>query len=234
MSDYDSDDYELSEETRAVLMQVMNHMQNKRAQFEALQRKEAAESSDEEDLGDVDMDLFTENWQLSQFWYNDDTAKALAQESLDNTKDGAIIACISSPSAFLALRKMELPKNTKIYVLEFDTRFDVFGKQFVLYDYNIPTRFSKAEELKGKVDYIIADPPFLSDECMNKTMQTVKFLLKEDGKAIYCTGLKMRLLIETYNFHMTTFEPKHKGGLSNEFKSYTNYDSKAFPRAPAA
>ncbi|RUS14734.1 hypothetical protein BC938DRAFT_477254, partial [Jimgerdemannia flammicorona] len=30
---------------------------------------------------------------------------------------------------------------------------------------------------------------------------------------------------------MTTFHPRHKGGLANEFRCYTNYPSEAMPWA---
>lgn len=35
-------------------------------------------------------------------------------------------------------------------------------------------------------DLVIADPPFLSDECLTKTALTIKFLAKKD--IVLCTG----------------------------------------------
>ena len=37
-------------------------------------------------------------------------------------------------------------------------------------------------------DMVIADPPFLSEECATKTSVTVKYLAKKDAKLLYCTG----------------------------------------------
>ena len=76
-----------------------------------------------------------------------------------------------------------------MFLFEFDTRFDVYGRQFIHYDYNKPTNFRLAPELEGKVDMIVVDPPFLSEECLEKTIETVKYLLKPEGKLILCTGL---------------------------------------------
>jgi len=84
--------------------------------------------------------------------------------------------------------------------LEFDTRFNVFGEDFQFYDYfnvfgedfqfydykeplNLPL------EWKQSFDVVIADPPFLSEECLCKTAVTAKFLAKD--KVIVCTGNKL-------------------------------------------
>ena len=42
-------------------------------------------------------------------------------------------------------------------------------------------------------DVVVADPPYLSEECLQKTAQTINFLAKE--KIILCTGklVAMRL-----------------------------------------
>ena len=37
-------------------------------------------------------------------------------------------------------------------------------------------------------DMVIADPPFLSEECATKTSVTVKYLAKKDAQLLYCTG----------------------------------------------
>ncbi|KAF9213331.1 hypothetical protein BGZ59_005522 [Podila verticillata] len=227
-SDSESDyELELSEETRKILQQVMAEKEAETERFEALKRQA---ESDFDQAKQADMSLFTENWQLSQFWYDDETSRALGQEALDNTNDSSVIVCISSPSAFVKLMSMEPPKNAKIYVFEFDTRFDIYGEQFVHYDFNHPDSFRLLDELKGKVDYIIADPPFLSDECLTKTLETVDVLRKpETGKVLFCTGAKMTDLLLSRQYTLTSFDPKHKGGLSNDFRSYSNYTSVKFP-----
>ena len=42
------------------------------------------------------------------------------------------------------------------------------------------------EDLKGIFDVVIADPPFLNDDCLTKTAITIKLLAKD--KLILCTG----------------------------------------------
>jgi hypothetical protein len=52
------------------------------------------------------MDAFTEDWNASQFWYNDETATTLAQQLLDGATDDTKIAVVSAPSAFIQLKNL--------------------------------------------------------------------------------------------------------------------------------
>ena len=64
---------------------------------------------------------------------------------------------------------------------------------FVYYDYKNPMSFGQTTSdsditLREYFDIVIADPPFLSEECMTKTSVTVKYLAKADAKLLFCTG----------------------------------------------
>ncbi|KAI8345826.1 putative N6-adenine methyltransferase-domain-containing protein [Mortierella sp. GBAus27b] len=175
------------------------------------------------------MDIFREDWQLSQFWYDEATSEKLAREILDNTDANSIVCCISSPTAYVKLMSMDPPNTNNLFLFEFDTRFDVYGRHFIHYDYSKPLEFRLAEELKGSVDMIVVDPPFLSEECLTKTLQTVRSLLKEGGKVVLCTGLVMAKIAKEDGLELTTFHPGHQNGLSNDFRCYVNYKSNQFP-----
>ena len=69
-------------------------------------------------------------------------------------------------------------------VLEYDRRFETYGNDFIFYDYNNPLEIP--EELKESFDLVVADPPFLAEECLQKTAQTIKFMAKD--KILICTG----------------------------------------------
>ncbi|SMQ55288.1 unnamed protein product [Zymoseptoria tritici ST99CH_1A5] len=211
------------------LLQEFNTEKDARAkQFEELKSK--AESDFE---GKLSMDFFGEDWNASQFWYTDETARTLARQLLkDATKDSAI-AVVSAPSVYVALRNIlaeesELPRP-KLCLLEIDTRFEVLGSDFDYYDFEQPLRLPA--ELKGKFDRIICDPPFLSDDCQTKTALTVRFLAREWSESglrfISCTGERMEAtIIKLYakiGVKTTGFEPKHSKGLSNEFWCYSNF-----------
>jgi hypothetical protein len=70
-------------------------------QFENL--KSQAEDDFE---GKLSMDAFTEDWNASQFWYNDETATVLARQLLDGATDDTKIAVVSAPSAFIQLKNL--------------------------------------------------------------------------------------------------------------------------------
>ncbi|KAK3811251.1 MAG: putative N6-adenine methyltransferase-domain-containing protein [Benniella sp.] len=232
--DSDSDsDLELSPETLRALQQVMQEQQEQQDRFEVL-RQQAEERFDQAQGGQaktpiLTMDIFREDWQLSQFWYDEATSEKLAREILNNSDANSIVCCISSPTAYVKLMSMDPPNSDNLFLFEFDTRFDVYGRQFIHYDYSKPLEFRLADELKGSVDMIVVDPPFLSEECLTKTLQTVRHLLKKDGKVVLCTGLVMSKIAKEDGLELTTFHPGHQNGLSNDFRCYVNYQSNQFP-----
>lgn len=94
------------------------------------------------------------------------------------------IACISAPTAYKKIKQIK-PITCEVICLEFDERFNIFGTDFVFYDYREPLKLPT--ELKNEFDVVIADPPFLSEECLTKMALTMKYLGKE--KLILCTGI---------------------------------------------
>ncbi|XP_075216053.1 EEF1A lysine methyltransferase 1 isoform X2 [Lycorma delicatula] len=125
---------------------------------------------------------FEENWQLSQFWYDDFTAQVLSNEISRAAGGSGKIALISCP-----------------------------------------TLYKPVKHLCGSNE----DPPFLSEECLQKTAVTVKFLAKD--KIILCTGAAMERLAEKLlGVKKCKFEPRHKNNLANEFSCYANYNFDEF------
>jgi len=91
-----------------------------------------------------------------------------------------------------------------VVVFEFDERFNVYGPEFVFYDYKYPLKFTYLPEkesdkdkrtLKNKFDVVVMDPPFLSEECLVKASMTTRWILKENGKIIACTGKLINIYI---------------------------------------
>uniref|UniRef100_A0A0B7ASV4 Protein-lysine N-methyltransferase ORF140848 n=1 Tax=Arion vulgaris TaxID=1028688 RepID=A0A0B7ASV4_9EUPU len=163
-----------------------------------------------------------EDWQLSQFWYDARTADILAREALAVAGDNGCIACVSSPTAYKRIR--ELRSNTvEVKCFEYDQRFQMYGQDFIFYDFNDPLNLDMS--LKNHFDVVVADPPFLSEECLTKTAITVKFLAKD--KIILCTGAVMETLAAKLLLALPCqFKPTHQKRLENEFLCYTNYESK--------
>ncbi|VDN02489.1 unnamed protein product [Thelazia callipaeda] len=168
-----------------------------------------------------------ENWQLSQFWYSEETASKLSQECTTCIGYEGRIACISCPTLLDHLLKYDCIASgrVKVTLFEYDTRFATkFPEEFVFYDYRKPLEIP--EFYHNAFDLIIIDPPFLSDECLIKIAQTVQFLSRFTGtKILVCTGLVMADLVKKlFNAHKCEFRPSHKHNLANEFVCYANYD----------
>ncbi|KAE8450048.1 hypothetical protein EG329_007187 [Mollisiaceae sp. DMI_Dod_QoI] len=186
--------------------------------------------------GKWSMDAFQEDWNESQFWYSDETATALAEELLSGTGKDTTIAVVSAPSVFVQLKNIlaekKEDKRPKIWLLEYDKRFEVFKDEFIFYDFKNPLKLPPS--MKASIDHIIVDPPFLSEDCQTKAAMTVRWLSRSWGtgspssKLIACTGERMSTLINklyrAQGVRTTTFEPVHSKGLSNEFFCYANFE----------
>lgn len=82
-------------------------------------------------------------------------------------------------------------KSKLIYLLtvdlfEFDNRFEAFGNFFIFYNYKDPVNVPN--HCVGAYQVVIADPPFLSEECLEKVALTIKKIVAPNGKIILCTG----------------------------------------------
>ncbi|KAG5949917.1 hypothetical protein E4U53_005635 [Claviceps sorghi] len=107
---------------------------------------------------------------------------------------------------------------------------------------SLVTRASKLterpENMKGSLDRVICDPPFLNEDCQTKAALTVRWLLKSDNststlpRVIVCTGERMEHVVtklyRSLEVRTTNYEPKHARGLSNEFYCYANFDCSAW------
>ncbi|XP_063088562.1 EEF1A lysine methyltransferase 1 isoform X2 [Cavia porcellus] len=172
MSDSDDDSPQLSAHTLAALQE-----------FFAEQKQHTEPNGD----GKYHVGIIEENWQLSQFWYSQETALRLAQEAVTAAGDNGRIACVSAPSVYQALRELHRD-GISASIFEYDRRFAVYGEDFVFYDYNNPLDLPNNIPAHS-FDIVIADPPYLSEECLQKTSETIKYLTR--GKILLCTGIEL-------------------------------------------
>lgn len=167
-----------------------------------------------------------EDWRMSQFWYSDETATQLAEEAVREAGEGGRIACLSAPSVYQKLKQGVVDGSDRVsaVVLEYDRRFASYGEDFVFYDYNKPLSLPDSVS-PHNFDIVLADPPYLSEECLSKVTQTIKYLSK--GKVLLCTGAIMENLAkDLLDVKMCSFLPKHNRNLSNEFRCFVNYPSR--------
>ncbi|XP_014216927.1 EEF1A lysine methyltransferase 1 [Copidosoma floridanum] len=162
---------------------------------------------------------FEENWQLSQFWYDEKTVETMTKGIVKCTENHARIGLISCPTLYKALIK--IAGNRQVKIFEFDERFSVFGSDFILYDYKNP--LNVPDDLHESFDLVVCDPPFLSEECLTNVASTIKLLTKKN--VILCSGSVMQDLAEKLlALKKCNFQPHHKNNLANEFWCYSNFD----------
>ncbi|CAN6719482.1 unnamed protein product [Malus baccata var. baccata] len=180
----------------------------------------AAESQAADSTGPA---LISEDWRLSQFWYDPRTAQTLAQEVLtlcNSATPSARVACVACPSLHAYLKNAD--SDVSVQLLEYDKRFEQYGSDFSFYDYNRPEDLPF--ELKNAFDIVVADPPYL--ECLEKVAQTISFLARsEKSHLLLLTGaVQKERAAELMGLHPCGFRPQHSSKLGNEFRLFTNYD----------
>lgn len=234
--DSDDEPLVLSAATLAALQQFRSEEEQRKEHFAKLYQ----ESEDRYDeLQKVSIDDYKEDWQLSQFWYSDETADILAKALLEGADEDTVVCIASAPSVYAAVTRLpaEQVPTKHIYLLEFDKRFEVMAgkKYFHFYDYNKPEEVP--EVIRNKCHRLLIDPPFLEEECQTKSAQAARNLLADINgektasgdqkfKLISSTGERMRDIIKkTYpETLLTSFLPEHKNGLSNEFRCYASFE----------
>jgi len=161
-------DGRLSASTLEALKSFMSERDEQQRRFEELRGK----AEDGHDKRIVTMTDFEEDWNQSQFWYDDATALSLAEELLEGATDQTVIGLVSAPSVYVKIQELKatgrISPNITVKLFEFDRRFEVFGEDFIPYDFQSPLRGLPAE-LKNKFDNVLVDPPFLSEDCQTKS-----------------------------------------------------------------
>lgn len=180
---------------------------------------EGKDSNEQED----EVRLVSENWRMSQFWYDRETAETISDEiRILAESTSSPIACIACPTLYAYLKKTD--PNISVQLLEYDKRFEQYGSDFIFYDYNEPEELPPA--LKHAFRVVVADPPYLSKECLEKVAQTISYLAQpQKSYLLLLTGeVQKERAADLLGLHPCGFRPQHSNKLGNEFRLYTNYD----------
>lgn len=98
-----------ADETRALSSSTLDALKEFYADRDArLKQFEDLKNVAEENASNqpLTMDAFAEDWNESQFWYSDETAKMLAEELLRGADGKKSIAVVSAPSVFVQLKNL--------------------------------------------------------------------------------------------------------------------------------
>ncbi|TYI65312.1 hypothetical protein E1A91_D09G148500v1 [Gossypium mustelinum] len=213
----DDDPPALSSQALAALKEFLEE------QRQSLANHETAENGEGTLEPESEVALVTEDWRLSQFWYDPETARTLSQEVLSLCSHSNYkVACIACPTLYAYLKKID--PNISVQLLEYDKRFEQYGSDFTFYDYNQPEDLPL--ELKHTYQVVIADPPYLSKECLEKVTQTISFLAQpRESHLLLLTGeVQRHRAAELLGLRACNFRPRHSSKLGNEFRVFTNYD----------
>ncbi|TDH67226.1 hypothetical protein CCR75_001603 [Bremia lactucae] len=190
----------------------------------------------------------SEDFRLSQFWYDEQTGRSLAKEAIEHSSNELKIAFVSTPAAYRDFLKIqsEVTDNRKqarmaenVYIFEFDRRFGAkYGESYCFYDYNTPT--SLPEKFHHFFDYVLMEPPHLSQDCLKKYSDTLRWLAKDVESVphkkdrVVCPSafinskqLRKEMKAEL-GFTPSGFYPGFQSKLSNHLLTYTNYKSERF------
>jgi len=189
----ENDDDDIPQLSTNALAALQEFLQERQAQqeMEAVDEAETTDDHQQQQQPQQQQELrhVSEDWQLSQFWYTESTALALAREALAAAGDGGRIACVSCPTLYKAvvdtlnkeaaveaaaaasdLSSASSPSlPPRAVVLEFDRRFAKWGRDFVFYDYQDPSVPDLPVEWRGAFDVVVCDPPFLTEPCAGAT-----------------------------------------------------------------
>ncbi|CAA7403956.1 unnamed protein product [Spirodela intermedia] len=195
------------------------------AEQQRLQQETGVPTGGDDAEGDCAVELVSEDWRLSQFWYDPDTARTVAEEIMvlcAAAGSSCLVGCIACPTIYTYLKKMD--PSIAVHLLEFDRRFEQYGADFTFYDYNKP--YELPSVMRHAYQVVIADPPYLSQECLEKVARTVSFLARpEDSYLLLLTGeVQEERALELLKLRPCGFRPRHSSKLGNEFRIFTSYD----------
>ncbi|KAL9249998.1 EEF1A lysine methyltransferase 1-like protein [Drosera capensis] len=152
--------------------------------------------------------------------YSPETAGIVEKEVLyllDSVESGrGSVACLVSDA--------NLHPHVSALLLEYDRRFELYGDDFMFYDYNQPIELP--QELQLAYQVVVADPPYLSGECLEKVAQMIEFLANREKVYLFLlTGdVQSEKAAKLLGLRPCGFRPEHSSKLGNEFRLFTNYD----------
>ena len=100
---------QLSAETFSALQEFYNEQEQKEQIVNELNFSSG-------NANDKDIQNLSEDWQLSQFWYDDETALSLAREVgrlAEEIGKDVSVACVSCPTLYIAIKKQFPSLNFK-------------------------------------------------------------------------------------------------------------------------
>ncbi|KAJ6474469.1 putative N6-adenine methyltransferase-domain-containing protein [Mycena vitilis] len=162
--------------------------------------------------------VFSEDWQLSQFWYTTKFAMRFARTLHNLCTPTTSIAFVCCPTAFVAFQHTTPLKNARL--LEVDGRFAVLTpRHYVPYDMEEPTTLPAY--LKDSVDIAVLDPPFLNEYTNANIVKTLRQIMRPSGKLIVITSTSVSDILDKV-YDSPPLGPLRKTGIEVQFGQLRN------------
>ena len=161
-----------------------------------------------------------ENADFNQYWFSEKTIQFILNQIQKNNAGGRI-GLIATPSIFFSL-----PADTqeKSYLFDIDDVLISKHKNGRKYDFNWTNYDEKFSDLKNSFDFIVIDPPFITEEAWSKFASFAKYLASDKCKILVSSiaendGQLKRLL----NLDIKNFKPSIPH-LVYQYNFFANYD----------
>ncbi|CBH12888.1 hypothetical protein, conserved [Trypanosoma brucei gambiense DAL972] len=186
----------------------------------------------------VRFDHNVERAEFNQYWYSIHTIDALIGEVRHHATACAFLSTPSLYFAMIAADKNGGDGNTEEAskgdsnaksALVRDSRLFEYDKQwkddagFVFYDFHRPEEVPV--QYFGAFDYVVADPPFITEDVWTAYIQTAKLLLRNGGKLLFTTVMENHTMLEGLldgPLFIATFRPAI-AHLTYQYVCFTNY-----------
>ncbi|CCD12494.1 unnamed protein product [Trypanosoma congolense IL3000] len=183
----------------------------------------------------VRFDHTVERAELNQYWYSPNTITALVNEVRHHA---TACAFLSTPSLYFAMAAHDcssgdhngtadevaahpgLIESSRLF--EYDRQWkDEAG--FVFYDFHRPEEIPV--QYFGAFDYVIADPPFITEDVWVAYVKTSLLLLRDGGKLLFTTVMENHNMLEGLldgPLFIAPFRPSI-AHLTYQYVCFTNY-----------
>ena len=160
-----------------------------------------------------------ENSDFNQYWYSEKTIQFILNQI--EKYESKRIGLISTPSIFFSL-----PKETqdKSFLFDIDDTLISKHKNGRKYDFNWTNYDEKFSDFKNTFDYIVIDPPFITEEAWSKFASFAKYLANDKCKILVSSisenDEKLKRLL---NLDIKNFKPSIPH-LVYQYNFFANYD----------
>ena len=160
-----------------------------------------------------------ENSDFNQYWYSEKTIEFLLNQVNKYGKEK--IGLIATPSIFFSLSK---EMQEKSYLFDIDDKLISKHKNGVKYDFNDGDYETKFPQLKNSFDFLVIDPPFISEDAWTKFANFAKYLANDKCKILASSiaenDEKLKRLL---NLDIKAFKPSIPH-LVYQYNIFANYD----------